>query len=228
MIKTSTFIRIFEEFILESHMKKLLFATALSVLAAPAFAQDAQTFSGFFVGAQTGWQGDRVNIPNDTTGQSVSKDGWQYGAQAGYDFRLDRVVLGVEAMISGSSGTGEAIDTAGNSYKLNAGTTFGFSGRAGYLVSDPVLLYGRVGYTWASYNYVFNNSIESSYDQDGIVVGLGAEYQFSENISARLEWNYSDLGDDTFQRPPKPPSVFLPQELNFERSSVLFGINYRF
>jgi outer membrane immunogenic protein len=213
---------------MEESMKKILLASVFVLAAVPALAQDAQTYNGFYVGAQTGWQGDKAKIPDDTTNQSVSNDGWQYGAQAGYDMRLGSVVLGVEGMISGSSGTGGTTDTAGNTYKLNAGTTFGFSARAGFLVSEPVLLYGRLGYTWASYNYVFNDTVESSYDQDGILVGLGAEYQFSPNISARVEWNYSDLGDDTFQRPPKPPSVFLPQTLNFERSSVLFGINYRF
>jgi outer membrane immunogenic protein len=209
-------------------MKKFLFASALCLAAAPALAQDAETFSGFYVGAQTGWQGDRAKIPDDTTNQNVSNDGWQYGAQAGYDMRLGGAVVGIEGMISGSSGTGSTTDTAGNVYKLNAGTTFGFSARAGFLVSDPVLLYGRLGYTWASYNYVFNDTVENSYDQDGLLVGLGVEYQFSDNISARLEWNYSDLGDDVFQRPPVPPSVFLPQELNFDRSSVLLGVNFRF
>ncbi len=209
-------------------MKAILFATTMTLLAAPALAQDAPTFSGFYIGGQTGWQGDKASLKNDPNDQSVSRDGWMYGAQAGYDYRMGNFVLGGEAMISGSSGTAEQIDTLGNSYKLNAGTTWGLSGRAGYVVAEPVLLYGRLGYTWASYNYVFNNSIETSYDQDGIVVGLGAEYQFSQNISARLEWTYSDLGDDTFQRPPKPPTVFLPQELNFDRMGVALGVNFRF
>lgn len=208
-------------------MKKALFAAAIAVASAPAFAQDAEAFSGFFIGAQTGWQQDKAKVSSNTS-QSVSKDGWMYGAQAGYDYRVGNGVFGVEAMISGSSGTAEQIDNAGNSYKLNAGTTFGFSGRAGYVVSEPVLLYARVGYTWASYNYVFNQAIETSYDQDGITLGAGAEYQFAQNISARLEWNYADLGDDTFQRPAAPPVVFLPQELNFERMGVSLGINYRF
>lgn len=209
-------------------MKKFLFVAALSLAATPAFGQDAQTFSGFFVGAQTGWQQDQAKVPSDTINQDVSTDGWMYGAQGGYDWRLSNFVLGLEAMISGSSGSSESIDTAGNSYKLNAGTTWGVSGRAGYVVAEPVLLYGRLGYSWASYNYVFNQSIEQSYDQDGITVGVGAEYQFNQNISARLEWNYADFGSNTFQRPAQPPQVFLPQELKFERMGVSLGINYRF
>lgn len=209
-------------------MKTILLASAVALISVPAVAQDAPAFSGFYIGGQTGWQGDKASIKNDPTDQSVSRDGWMYGAQAGYDFRSGNGVFGVEGMISGSSGTGEQIDNAGNSYKLNAGTTWGLSGRAGYVVAEPLLLYGRIGYTWASYNYVFNNRIENSYNQDGILVGLGAEYLFSSNISARLEWTYSDLGDDTFQRPAQPPTVFLPQELNFDRMGVAVGVNFRF
>jgi outer membrane immunogenic protein len=209
-------------------MKAIVFCSLLAFVAAPAVAQDAETFSGFFAGGQTGWQGDKASIKNDPADQSVSRDGWMYGAQLGYDYRMGNFVLGGEGMISGSSGTAEQIDTAGNSYKLNAGTTWGLSARAGYVVAEPVLLYGRLGYTWASYNYVFNNSIENSYSQDGILIGIGAEYQFSSNLSARLEWTYSDLGDDTFQRPANPPVVYLPQELNFDRMGVAVGVNFRF
>ncbi len=208
-------------------MKSYAIVSAL-LIAAPAFAQSETTYNGFFIGAQTGWQQDQAKVPSDSINVDVSTDGWMYGAQAGYDWRLDRFVIGLEAMISGSSGSSEELDTAGNSYKLNAGTTWGFSTRAGYLVSDPVLLYARLGYSWASYNYVFNQSIKESYNQDGITVGFGGEYQMSPSFSLRLEWNYADFGSNTFQRPPVPPQVFLPTDLKFERMGVSLGVNYRF
>lgn len=208
-------------------MKKMILIAA-AIAATPAYAQDGTTFNGFFIGAQTGWQQDQAKIASDTIDEDVSTDGWMYGAQAGYDWRLDRFVIGLEAMISGSSGSSEVIDATGDSYKLNAGTTWGFSTRAGYLVSDPMLLYARLGYSWASYNYVFNQSIEESYNQDGITVGVGGEYQLSPSFSVRLEWNYADFGSNTFQRPAAPPVVYLPQELKFERMGVSLGVNYRF
>ncbi len=207
-------------------MKTLILSAAI-LAAAPALAQDGSTYNGFFLGAQTGWQQDQAKIASDSVNEDVSTDGWMYGAQVGYDWRLDRFVIGLEAMISGSSGSSEFVDS-GDSYKLNAGTTWGFSTRAGYLVSDPVLLYARLGYSWASYNYVLNQSIKESYNQDGITVGFGGEYQMSPNISLRLEWNYADFGSNTFQRPASPPAVYLPQELKFERMGVSIGVNYRF
>lgn len=216
---------------------KLAILTAVAALiATPAVAQDAQNFSGFFVGGQTGWQQQQINIDQGNTKADAKADGLMYGAQAGYDYRIGSFVIGAEAMISGSSGSIEANlpttlpapATPISSYKINAGTTFGGSVRAGYVVAEPVLLYGRVGYTFASYNLVYNNTIERSYDRDGINVGLGAEYQFSSNISARIEWNYGDYGSDTFQRPAAAPIVFLPTKFNFERQGVAFGLNFRF
>jgi outer membrane immunogenic protein len=208
-------------------MFKHLLVAAVALTAVPALAQDDTNFNGFFIGAQTGWQQDKAKVSSNTS-QNVTNDGWMYGAQVGYDYRMGTFVLGGEAMISGSSGSNEVIDNLGDSYKLNAGTTWGFSARAGWVVSEPFLLYGRFGYSWASYNYVFNQSIENSYDQDGITVGIGGEYQFNSSVSARLEWNYFDYGQNSFQRPPSPGTVYVPQDLNFERMGVSLGINFRF
>jgi outer membrane immunogenic protein len=213
-------------FLMEEHMRKIITFAVAALVAAPAAAQDATNFNGFFIGGQTGWEQDKAKIKDENI--SHSRDGWIYGAQAGYDWRLSDWSVGLEAMISGSSGTNELIDSANNSYKLNAGTTWGFSGRAGYVVSDATLLYGRVGYSWASYNLVFNNSIKDSVHRDGITVGVGAEYQFAQNVSARLEWNYADFGSEEFQRPPAGGSIFLPTKINYERMGVALGLNFRF
>lgn len=210
-------------------MKKFLIVPVLALVASPVLAQEGQTFSGPFIGAQTGWQNDKVSVKSTATDLTAKTDGWMYGAQAGYDWRFGQAVVGLEAMISGSSGTAQYLDpTTTDVYKLNAGTTWGISSRVGYVVAEPLLLYGRFGYTWASYNYVADDRIEESFNQDGILVGLGAEYQFSPNISTRLEWNYGDFGSNVFQRPAEPGTVFAPQDLQFERMGISLGVNFRF
>ena len=63
------------------------FAAAAIAVTAPAQAQEAaQPFNGFHVEAITGY--DHVEDGDD---------GILYGIGAGYDFRIDNVVLGIEA-----------------------------------------------------------------------------------------------------------------------------------
>jgi len=135
----------------EEDMKKSLFAVALALVGTPALAQDAKTFNGFFAGVQTGWQQDQAKVASDSIDQDVSTDAFMYGAQVGYDWRFGDGVLGAEAMLAGSTGSSEVVDLDFNSYELKAGTTWGFSARLGYVVTEPVLLYARLGYSWGGY-----------------------------------------------------------------------------
>ena len=88
--------------------------------------------------------------------------------------------------------------------------------RAGYLVNDNTLIYGRGGYT----NARVNTSIEdaaglrsASENRDGWLVGGGVEHALTDNLSARVEYRYSDLSEG---------------DAKFDRHQALFGVSYRF
>src|SRR3984893_12650504 len=115
-------------------MKKTLLAAALVTLAAPAFAADYRrppeyadplvaaplfNWSGFYIGGHGGYGWG--------TGAGGSPPGFVGGGQLGFNYQIDRLVLGAEADISVSGIDG----TAG-------GVTFG----ADYLGS----LRARIGY----------------------------------------------------------------------------------
>src|SRR5205085_2438797 len=94
-----------------------------------------------------------------------------------------------------SSSTGVGFSVGGNmtdgSFLYGGTATFGalFGGeadgeynaqgvvRAGYLVSDNVLLYGLAGLGWETYN-----------DAIYIPTGVGAEIAFADNLSLRLQY----------------------------------------
>lgn len=198
----------------------ILAAIALAATATPAFAQDAQPFEGPFIGASAGW--NRAEAAGRTEGGQpldgeVARDSVVIGAFAGYDHKvLDRVVLGAEASFSIALDDSSAGRSAGNQITLDERYSFDLTGRAGYLVTDDVLIYARGGYA----NSRVRTEIEQagsiatrSDNRDGWLVGGGAEYAISPNIRARVEYRYSDFGSDG---------------RNSERHQTLVGISYKF
>lgn len=198
----------------------ILAAIALAATATPAFAQDAQPFEGPFIGASAGW--NRAEAAGRTEGGQpldgeVARDSVVIGAFAGYDHKVvDRVVLGAEAGFSIALDDSSAGRSAGNQITLDERYSFDLTARAGYLVTDDVLIYARGGYA----NSRVRTEIEQagsiatrSDNRDGWLVGGGAEYAISPNIRARVEYRYSDFGSDG---------------RNSERHQTLVGVSYKF
>ncbi len=212
-------------------MKTLLTLVAALAAASPVLAQDAagdrQTFSGPFVGAQLGWQQDRQTLNlqtlNSTSRTSLKSDGFAYGGQLGYDFRLSPSwVLGAELSVSGRTG-GENLDAA---TRLTTGRTFNATGRIGYVLDADGLLYARGGYANTQYR-VSNAGGRTSEDRGGWTVGAGYERYILRNVSARLEYNYSDFGSDNL---PFIATALggVRADLDYRRHAVTAGINFRF
>ena len=198
----------------------ILAAIALAATATPAFAQDAQPFEGPFIGASAGW--NRAEADGRTEGGQpldgeAARDSVVIGAFAGYDHKVvDRVVLGAEAGFSIALDDSSAGRSAGNQITLDERYSFDLTGRAGYLVTDDVLIYARGGYA----NSRVRTEIEQaggvatrSDNRDGWLVGGGSEYAISPNIRARVEYRYSDFGSDG---------------RNSERHQALVGVSYKF
>ncbi|WP_017666550.1 outer membrane beta-barrel protein [Sandarakinorhabdus sp. AAP62] len=194
-----------------------------AALAAPAMAQSADTnFNGPFIGAQLGWQQDRQSLTTGTVPPITTRargDGFAYGGQLGYDFNLGSAVLGVEASLTGRTGSNRF-----PTFDLEAGRTINVTARAGWLVTPEGLLYARGGYSNARYT-VANNVLrlaDVSENRDGYTVGAGYEHMLAKNVSARIEYNYSDFGNDSL------PGIGGPATLNYHRHAVMTGVNFRF
>ena len=191
---------------------------AATALAGPVAAQEARNFNGPFVGVQLGWQQDRQSLTSGTVPPVTVRakgDGFAYGGQLGYDANLGSAVIGVEASLTGRTGTNRF-----PTFDLEAGRTINVTARAGWLVTPEGLLYARGGYSNA--RFTITNPAGPSESRDGWTIGAGYEHVLGRNVSARLEYNYADYGDDLL------PGIGGASRLNYHRHAVMTGLNFRF
>jgi outer membrane immunogenic protein len=206
----------------------LIVGLASAALAVPSFAQSAEPFNGAFIGAQAGWQQDRqtleVRAGNTTTSIRESGDGFLYGGQIGYDFRLGGpAVLGLEVGLTGRTGGQTFLDGV-DRFRLTQGRTFTTTARLGVLTDPQGLAYVRGGYTNARFTADDGFDRESA-NRDGWTLGAGYERSLGGNLSARLEYNYSDFGRDRLSFIEAPG---VGADLKFRRHAVTTGVNFRF
>lgn len=160
----------------------------------------AAPFNGPYVGAQVGWQSEKMRdvkssfgvIPVDDRKESVTG-----GVFAGYDATIKgRFVVGAEAGLDVATDDEVQATAAGTNYTVDPKYSFDVTARAGYLVLPKTLLYVRGGYTNArNRTTVINGTVNgsASNSRSGWLVGGGVERQVAQNISARLEYRYSKL-----------------------------------
>lgn len=202
-------------------MKYVLSSVAAAALAAGLAAPAAaEPFNGPFVGAQVGWSQHDAGTPTTPLGElpiDRTKDGVSGGVYAGYDAKLgSNFVLGAEAGVQFSKNNELAASTDVARFTLDPKRSIDLTARAGYLAGDNTLLYARGGYT----NARISTGVEDaagltrvSENRDGWLVGGGVEHAFTDNLSARAEYRYSDLSEG---------------DQKFDRHQALFGFSYRF
>lgn len=186
----------------------MLVGAALVALSAAAVPASAQEFQGPYVGAQAGWNHD-IAI-ND------KKDAFIAGVFAGYDHEVaPNIVLGVEGGFS--LGASDRIGPSGtNAATIDPNYSFDLSARAGYVVGEKNLVYVRGGYANSRADVsrtIANVTTSDEQTFDGWFVGGGVERKLIDNVSARLEYRYSDLGSENAK---------------YQRHQVLAGVAYRF
>lgn len=205
-------------------MRILILTAALA--ASPALAQAGpEVFNGPFVGVQAGWQQDRQTLEllagGFTTRGSENADGLLWGGQVGYDVRLaSPLVFGIEASVTGRTGS-RILDDGINSFRLSQGRTIGTSARLGVLAGRDSLFYGRVGYANAQFR-LQDGGLVATENRDGYTLGAGYEQVLARNVSARVEYNYSDFGRDRL------PALAPGSELKYQRHALTTGLNFRF
>lgn len=174
---------------------------ACTAIATPqiALAQSSDDpFTGVSVGLQGGYESHSVDEVILEGANSVTLDdkdsGAIYGGYVGYDVQLNNFVIGVEAGFT-PNGTTISDDIAnGGSAQLNPKWSANASARAGFVLADRALVYGRAGYNRMRYSenrFVNGNdtAIASiNENADGFMFGGGAEVAFNEYASLRVEY----------------------------------------
>jgi outer membrane immunogenic protein len=217
-------------------MKKLLLssvsALALATGAANAAPQTppVSAWTGFYLGIQGG-----VAWHNATFAQSISgpffpaphsdenKTGGIFGAYTGYNWQIQRVVVGLEGDISWVGAKVTDKPFPGDSADIPWLATL--RGRMGFLVVDSTMIYFTGGLAHAK---VKNSAEGTLFSVDTTktrwTLGGGIEHKFSPNWSARVEYRYVDLGSDNV-------SCCTPTyrgEFSNKLKMGLVGIGYKF
>ena len=193
-------------------------------------AASAEAFNGPYVGAQIGWQQDRVKSTLGNVGgldhvlkdkkSSVLGGGFLgYNAKVGEDF-----VVGGEVGLDFGGKTTE-FRAFGADGDIKAKRTLTVAARLGALVTPQTMVYAKGGY--GNTRYRANWDIDSAKtNRDGYVLGLGLEQALTPNVSARVEYLHSNYG--------KANSLFQEAGLvnasgtKLKRNQVTAGVSFNF
>jgi outer membrane immunogenic protein len=200
------------------------------------------SWTGFYVGATVGGASARSNISNPSNdyffpvGSSFNSDqsGVIGGIEAGYNWQVNSLVLGIEGDISAASlnrstsaGTlAQPTDTFnGNMTALST-----LRGRIGWAF-DRVLIYGTGGVAFANLqdqysSPAFGFTTGPGSSVTGWTAGGGVEFALSGNWTAKVEYLHVGFPSRSASAAPfNPPYLFaFKDSLDIGR----VGINYKF
>lgn len=137
---------------------------------------------------------------------SIGMDGFVGGLHAGYNWQADSLVLGIEGDIEYADLDGDTDIVGVNAFKIGeASQEIDWLGslrlRAGFAF-DRALIYATGGLAVGgvevegSLPNALNSEDASNDDTEwGWTIGGGIEYALTDDLSARIEYRYTDLGN---------------------------------
>jgi outer membrane immunogenic protein len=164
------------------------------------------------------------------------------GAQAGANFEVAPLVIGVEATWTSSAISGSQVtpSLAGTSERSTSNSNWyaTATGRVGYAAND-LLFYAKGGAAWMRVNYTQDiltgagatSSQIISDTRTGFTVGGGIEYGMTENLSAKLEYDFLDFGTKNYNfnnLSAAGAALVLPVAIKSDTHMFTVGLNYRF
>jgi outer membrane immunogenic protein len=182
-------------------------------------------------------------------------NGWHGGFTAGYNWQVNQLVLGVEGdwSFADISGKGDCSDLPNRlnpdiicSRTSKLGNFATIDGRVGFAV-DHALVYVKGGAAYGHFTQAASAEIpfippfgvfsaSATDNRWGVTAGVGVEYAFARNWSAKLEYDYLDFGTRTVTLNGSvnpnafgaPASVSVTDSIREQVSVVRAGVNYRF
>jgi len=170
---------------------------------------EVKSWAGLYLGGNFGYAWGSVD------NAWAKPSGFIGGVQAGYNWQQlnSPWVFGVEADIQGSS----ADDTFAN-WKFSNPWFGTVRGRGGYAFNN-VLFYGTLGLAFGELRAA-TFGLSESHTNVGWTAGVGAEFGFAPNWSAKVEYLYVDLANSNF--------VITGAQHGLSFGTVRAGVNYHF
>ena len=208
------------------------YAADLPVKARPMIPAPAFSWTGFYVGLNAGYAwGDTTGTFFTPAPGNFDISGALAGGQLGANYQFaNNVVIGIEADyqwadIDGSASTGAGVINTAEIERF--GTV---RGRLGY-AWDRWLGYVTGGYAFGARTNVTvvpAAVTSSSATLDGWTAGVGVEYAFAPNWSAKLEYLHIELDEKTFFPGVGACAVTALCQVGADVDLVRVGLNYRF
>ena len=208
-------------------------------------------WTGLYVGGHGGyaWTHKEWRLSSDIDVVSYTAEGGIWGVQGGYNWQSGDLVIGVEAQASWSHvrkgvpyiEQDNIVGPAGRVIRGRVGTTVENIGTVALRVGhawDRTLLYVKGGAAWAYEVFrAFDAGVpgepllaSASDTRWGWMVGIGYEYAFLGNWSAKIEYDYLGFGREGITLDSVPGVTPSTRTFNVwqDISLVKVGINYRF
>ncbi len=210
------------------------------IMEAPAL---AFSWTGAYVGGQMGYFGSRVTGPftnstgTNSSAYSINKSSFLLGAYAGYNYQFaGNIVVGVEGDVDavlGNRGRRNGIQSSiGGLNDVTARQTYNgaIRGRLGYAY-DRALFYVAGGFAFGNVKTTYAHAglvpfLGVNSQRTGYTLGAGLDYAITNNIIARLEYRYTDLGRKSFNNPTL--GIDAADSVKARSNAVLVGVAYKF
>jgi outer membrane immunogenic protein len=223
-------------------------------LKAPMPVPYAFTWTGCYVGVHAG--GGTMSDSNTFDGSLFlggidgigNGGGTGYGAiaggQVGCNYQDGAFVYGIEGEAAWSgirtnSGISDILGSLDNLTETTKNKSdYSVAARVGYVIDQRTLIYGKAG--WAFGQFSFNTTenlggpsftFSQSGNLNGLLLGAGIEHAFTQNWTAKLEYNWLNYGSKSLAITECEGGTCLPVGSSSQHASIqLFkvGVNYLF
>lgn len=197
--------------------KKLLLATATAALMSSAGLANA---SGFYLGAQVGWNDTSIDTKVDgDTLEGLSATGVAGAVVAGFQTTIPGGFVGLEVNVGDSSAEFE-LSEANSQMTVTSDLSYGVSAMLGTNLGKNTQFYGLVGYqatdmevkaSAAGIGTVVSASDEETFT--GARFGVGMQSSMTDNLKLRAQWTRTLYGDEGGFEPEE--SVFSVGAIGF-------------
>jgi outer membrane immunogenic protein len=223
---------------------------------APAF-----TWTGCYIGAHAGAgvvhdQGFSRNGGSQTLFATALADkhgvGGLAGGQIGCNYQTGMLVVGIEGegfwsgMEIKSDDFGASFNNTANSVigtaRIRNKWDYDVAARIG-VAFDRALVYGKAGWAAGGFDWNYANTAADQFNTpftnqgnstlDGLLIGVGLEYAFTNNWTAKFEYDYIGFGSKNVQFSGTCPACVLTnytftENVSFDKHIFKVGINYLF
>jgi outer membrane immunogenic protein len=166
------------------------------------------------------------------------------GGQIGCNYQTGRLVFGIEGdgFWSGMKVTQDSFGGINGSTLEGTATIknnwdFDVAGRFG-VAFDHALVYGKAGWVFGGFDWNYADALPGTYRNqasatlDGLLIGLGLEYAFTNNWTAKFEYDYLGFGAKNVKFTESCSCALIAggftQNVSADKHIFKVGINYLF